>query len=95
MDKLLQTNETFLEGKWVESGGKVIADEVAKRVEHLVTYVLKKIEHSQDGWDTLYQDPADGRYWEHFYLQSEMHGGGPPSLKVISSDAAKKKYAIK
>ena len=91
----LSPNETFLKGSWSQSGNSAVGDEVTKRIEFLVKNVLKKISASPDGWDTLYQDPEDERYWEHLYLQSEMHGGGPPSLKLLSPAEAKKKYAIK
>jgi len=38
-----------------------------------------------NGWDVLYLDPADGRYWERILPSSEMHGGGP-------ADFAKHKF---
>ena len=44
------------------------------------------------GWETLYRDPRDGRLWELTYPQSEMHGGGPRRLHVLSRDEAAAKY---
>jgi len=41
---------------------------------------------------TLYRDPDDGRYWERTYPQSELHGGGPPELRVLATEDARQKY---
>ena len=66
-----------------------------KRVRELNGLWRKKlIEITTDtsGWDVLYRDPADGRYWELTYPQSHMHGGGPPRLTHLSFEQAKTKY---
>lgn len=88
----LESTETSLIGNWVSDGKKMEADETCKRIEWLIENVLKQI--SKGHWETLFIDPNDGRYWEHTYLQSEMHGGGPPSLVHISADEAREKYRI-
>lgn len=46
------------------------------------------------GWETLYQDPADLRFWELTYPHGEMHGGGPPTLKSLTVQEAKSKYRV-
>ena len=71
---------------------RVIEDQTSKRVRNLTTHYLTKIVTDERGWDTLYQDPIDKRYWEKVYLQSELHGGGPPSLLNINEEKARKKY---
>ena len=58
----------------------------------LVASHLVEIARDSTGWDTLYVDPDDGRFWEHIYPQSEMHGGGPPMLKHVSEEEARAKY---
>jgi hypothetical protein len=88
----LQPDETDLLGKWTFLNGRMWADPTTERIEVLVDRHLQKIATDWSGWETLYRDPQDGRYWEHTYPQSEMHGGGPPRLTNISFDEAKAKY---
>jgi hypothetical protein len=49
----------------------------------------------ESGWLTLYLDPEDGRFWEESFESSEMHGGGPPTLRIISANDAKLKFSLK
>jgi hypothetical protein len=93
--KNLQPNEQELVGKWRSINNKVIADETCQRIEELIDGYLIKLATDESGWNSLYQDPSDGRYWELSYPQSEMHGGGPPALTCVSEDYALKKYKIK
>lgn len=44
--------------------------------EILVLVGIEKI----GGWEKLYRDPGDGRYWLLTYPFGELQGGGPPSL---------------
>ncbi len=69
-------------------------DAVCERIEWLVAQHLQKITDSPEfgAWETLYCDPEDGRYWERTYPQGEMHGGGPPQLKCLTSREASEKY---
>jgi hypothetical protein len=92
----LQPNETELVGQWIAEGRTVRGDEVCHRIRWLVAERLKKIAISKEygAWETLFQDPSDGRYWEQTYPQSEMHGGGPPKLLMLKPEQAKTKYGI-
>lgn len=90
----LQKLETHLKGQWIFEAGIMKEDEVAKRIKWLITNSLKKIGNDSTGWETLYQDISDGRYWEHTYGQSDMHGGGPPSLILLTDQEAKLKYGL-
>jgi hypothetical protein len=74
--------------------GKMTADDTSVRIDWLVKHVLTEIATDFSGWDVLYQDPKDGRYWELTYPQSEMHGGGPPRLRYMPEEEARKKYGI-
>jgi len=85
---------TELSGKWMTQGKALIADQTCRRIEELITNFLKRIAVSKDGWEILYKDPTDGRYWELTYPNSERQGGGPPKLTVISSEEAEFKYHI-
>ena len=90
----LKTNETELIGTWIAEGGRVRADATCERIKWLTSKHLQKVAISKQwgAWETLFQDPEDGRYWEQTYLQSEMHGGGPPALKCLSKEQARVKY---
>jgi Immunity protein 27 len=90
----LRLDETDLVGKWIVQSDKMQTDAVCERIEWLVTNHLRKIATSKKwgDWETLYQDPDDGRYWERTYPQSEMQGGGPPRLSVLSREQAQVKY---
>ena len=81
---LLQPSELELTGRWLESDGNVIADSICERINWLVNNHLQKHSVSKCGWDVLFIDPTDGRYWLLSYPQSHWHGGGPPDLKVVS-----------
>jgi Immunity protein 27 len=86
----LRPEETDLLGKWEVVGGNVIADTTSQRIRVLTTRYLEKV--AGGGWETLYRDPDDGRYWELTYPHGEMHGGGPPRLTYLSHEQAKAKY---
>ena len=88
----LNPSETLLKGSWVLHGGSYEADPVALRIEGLLKTQLDSLGVSQDGWDTLTRDPRDGRLWEVIFEQSHLHGGGPPTLRLIDGKAAERKY---
>jgi hypothetical protein len=89
---MIATNETRLTGKWVLSAGRMVEDETCKRITKLVNEYLVNLGDDPSGWETLYRDPKDRRFWELTYPQSEMHGGGPPELRYLSRDEAAQKY---
>lgn len=88
----INPSETLLTGKWLLQGGHPVADDVCKRILALTKTHLTQIGRDASGWDTLYRDPNDRRYWELVYPQSELQGGGPPQLKCLTEDEAKQKY---
>lgn len=90
--KTLEPNETDLVGRWVSVGARVEGDDACKRIKWLVSEKLQKVATDASGWDTLYLDPVDGRFWEITHPQSELHGGGPPRLTQLPSERAKAKY---
>lgn len=93
MKTKLKKEENYLKGEWLFENGKVTGNEACERIECLIN-ILEKIASTDGGWDTLYKDNSDGRYWELFYEHSERHGGGPPSLKNIPEKDAKEKYKL-
>lgn len=94
--KRLQTNEEDLVGKWVPGEKGLMADETARRIEWLTAGVLEQVAHSprSGAWETLFRDPADGRFWERTYPGGDLHGGGPPRLTRIPEEQARSKYGL-
>ncbi|KRT66821.1 MAG: hypothetical protein XU11_C0004G0073 [Candidatus Dadabacteria bacterium CSP1-2] len=93
--KKLKPNEQKLVGKWLLVNNKIVGDETCERIEELIDSYLTKLATDESGWDVLYQDPKDGRYWELTYPQSELHGGGPATLTCVSQEYAFQKYKLK
>lgn len=90
----LRPNETELRGNWMFIESSIKADDVSKRIEILISSYLIEMCTDESGWNKLYQDPDDKRFWELTYPDSEMHGGGAPLLKNLSMQEAKEKYRI-
>ena len=91
--KMILSNETVIIGKWVMVEGDVVADKTCRRIAELIKNHLVKLGHDSSGWNTLYRDSSDGRFWELIYPQGELHGGGPPQLLCLSITEAKSKYS--
>lgn len=89
---IILSSEQEVCGKWTFQQGTVIADDNCRRIELLITEHLKKVGSDASGWDQLYIDPDDERYWELTYPDSEQHGGGAPRLKCITENEARAKY---
>ena len=90
----LSNSKNILVGKWIYHDNQVISDEVCKRIEYLIQNSLQQVAASDDGWEILYRDASDSRYWELTYPDSDTHASGPPTLKCISAQEASKKYKI-
>ena len=86
----LRPDETVLVGSWVQDGTDTVADAICERIDWLVNTCLKRLGDSEDGWQSVYVDPADGRLWARTYPQGETHGGGPATLTCITGDEARK-----
>lgn len=84
--------ETEIRGTWTFRNGQSEGDESCARIEALTSGHLREVTRDPSGWDILYIDPDDGRFWELIYPQSEMHGGGPPLLRCLSKDEVREKY---
>ncbi len=90
----LRPTETDLVGQWLDTGNRIDGDAVADRIEWLIAERLQRLAGANDGWDSLYRDPADGRLWELTYPHGELHAGGPPRLTVITPPDAVAKYGV-
>ena len=85
----LLSSETKIIGAWIEHGSKVISDKATNRIHWLIENSFDEI--AKLNWEIIYKDNTDGRYWLLSYPQSEMHGGGPPSIECISKEQVVKK----
>jgi hypothetical protein len=90
----LSPNETQLIGSWVRKNNTRAEDEVSLRIRSLIKSELQHIATSKDGWEVLYKDSRDGRYWELMYPHSEMQGGGPIALILASCPVLQEKYGV-
>ena len=90
----IKPHEKRIIGQWRLSRGELVADDECDRIETLVDNYLDHVCDDKTGWDKLYIDPTTNQYWERVYLQSEMHGGGPPSLICLTREAAQLKYNV-
>lgn len=88
----LEPYETELVGQWVLHEGKMIPDEVTRRIQSLVSTHLQAKATGSDGWTKLFRDPEDGRYWEMSYPHGDWHGGGPPALTCLSATEVRQRY---
>lgn len=90
----IRPEETEIRGHWIARPGGVEGDQNCQRIEELVGGHLRRMGSDASGWDVLYVDPTDGRYWELIYPESHLHGGGPPLLRHLARDEAKQKYGV-
>lgn len=90
----IEPSETVMQGRWLLQDGRVVADDVCQRILALVRSCLIEVASDESRWEKLYRNPEDHRLWELTYPQGELHGGGPPQLRHLTSDEAKKKYGI-
>ena len=81
-----QPDETQIVGAWLLVDGQMVCDETCERIQYLIENRLEELGKDLSGWQTLFRDPNDGRFWKRNYLHGEMLGGGPPSLIRLSLD---------
>lgn len=48
----------------------------------------------KSGWETLYQNLTDNRYWLLTCQNSDWNGGGPPTLKLIRQTEVIEKFGL-
>jgi hypothetical protein len=67
-------------------------DVVELRIQWLVANCLEAFGRAANGWDWLFHDPRDGRWWEQTFPLGSLHGSGPRRLAVIDRTEALAKY---
>jgi Immunity protein 27 len=88
----IDPSEVVLSGRWVLREGRLVADGMCERISTLTGSYLLELGKDVSGWDTLYRDPGDGRFWELVYPESGLHGGGPPQLRWLPIEEARQRY---
>jgi hypothetical protein len=89
---MINTDEREIRGSWLETSGSVVKDANTERIEKLTRDYLCEVARDVSGWDVLYIDPRDNRYWELSYPDSGLSAGGPPLLKNLSREDVREKY---
>jgi hypothetical protein len=87
-------DKSELVGSWTLIEGRMVEDQNAALITELTETRLRRIALAPGGWEALYQDPEDGRFWELHFPNGEMQGGGPAALRVLSNEAARARYGI-
>jgi Immunity protein 27 len=87
-------DKSELVGSWILSEGRMVEDQTASLIRDLTEKRFRRIALAPSGWETLYQDPEDDRFWELHFPRGEMQGGGPAALRVLGSQAAAVKYGV-
>ena len=90
----LKSDEIILVGTWKIDNAKIVADEVCQRIEKLVTNHLRKVDVDKTGWEKLYIDSNDNRYWLLTFPNSDWNGGGPQTLKMITQTEVTEKFEL-
>ena len=90
----LAPDEHLLVGAWVEHETRTTHDQVDGRILWLVTRRLVACGHAGDGWDQLYRDPRDGRFWELTFPHGSVLSGGPRRLEWVDARVARDKYGV-
>jgi hypothetical protein len=90
----LGPDERQLTGAWDDAHEGVLGDEIDRRIFWLVRNRLRQRASANGGWDTLFIDPRDGRYWELTFPRGTLFGGGPRQLTHLSTAEAAEKYGV-
>jgi hypothetical protein len=88
----LGPDERRLTGAWDEVYQRALGDEVEARIIWLIRHRLRPRASANGGWDQLFVDPRDGRYWDLTFPRGSLHGGGPRQLTLLTPDEAAAKY---
>jgi hypothetical protein len=90
---MIGADETRITAEWTLVDGHARSNGNDQRIYALIATHLRKLATDWRGWESLYEDPTDGRYWELTFPHGEMHGGGPPELRYIDKVIAAEKYS--
>jgi hypothetical protein len=89
----LQPHEVKLVGRWLMDNSEPRPDTTCERIRWLTSNHLREVAISKEwgAWETLYQDPDDGRFWERTYPQGERQGGRPSRVNRLDKRSSASK----
>jgi hypothetical protein len=94
--KKLEPHENEIVGEWIREGERVVGNDSCRRIQWLIAESLQQVgvDEKSGGWEKLFRDPGDGRYWLLSYPHGEMQGGGPPALRhlVLTDQEVKERF---
>jgi hypothetical protein len=90
----LGPEERELTGAWDDAREGALGDEVDRRIFWLVRHRLRPRASANGGWDQLFVDPRDGRYWELTFPHGTLFGGGPRRLRHLSAEEAAERFQV-
>jgi hypothetical protein len=93
-EERLNSAETDLIGSWINGKDGLEADPIERRIGWLTKHYLREMATTPRGWDILYRDPNDDRYWELTYPRSVMQRAGPMRLTNIPKETARRKFGL-
>jgi hypothetical protein len=79
---MINSAETQITGKWIAIDGHVQSDEAEQRIRELISTYLHYLAVDSSGWEKLYRDPADGRYWELTFPHGALQAGARRNYDV-------------
>lgn len=90
----IEKGEILLKGAIINHLNSIEYDDVSNRIFSLVENYLVEVKVDSSGWNRLFKDPRDGRYWELSFPNSELQGGGGPTLQYLLKEEAIVKYNL-
>ena len=90
----IKPSETIIESDPIILGSDEDASKASERIDDLIYNYLSEKARANGGWDILFRDPADQRYWELTAPKGEYHGYGPLRLSYIPNQDATFKYNL-
>ena len=92
MPKIICMFKKIIKGSWVKIDGKVVGDSNCEIINNMIENDLEKIADREEGWITLCKEKSTNNFWECTYPDSQMQGGGPPRLELLSKNEVIDKY---
>ena len=82
----------IIKGNWLVVDEKIVGDSICEIIENMIANNLDEVGNREGGWITLFKEKTTGKFWERTFPESNMHGGGPPQLELLSKNDIKERY---
>lgn len=92
MLSLIESDRTeYIGGRYFKDG-VMYADEITEFIHRETACHLDQLGADETGWNLLYRDRRDSRYWEMTYPKSYLQGAGPPALRLLTLEEVKARF---